>query len=104
MPAFSLDTEQTTWCAELRTLAAEHLKPLAERGEPGRVNRPLVAALGDLGLLSRLFEAGALDLCLLRESLARVCTEAETALALQGLGTHPVAAFGTPAQRARWLP
>ncbi|MFC8176065.1 acyl-CoA dehydrogenase family protein [Streptomyces sp. NPDC057325] len=104
MPAFSLEPEQTTWCAELRALAAEHLRPLAERGEPGRVNRPLVAALGELGLLSRLFGAGALDLCLLRESLARVCTEAETALALQGLGTHPVAAFGTPAQRARWLP
>ncbi|MFE7601219.1 acyl-CoA dehydrogenase family protein [Streptomyces sp. NPDC057494] len=104
MPAFSLDPAQTTWCAELSALAAERLKPLADRGEPGRVNRPLVAALGDLGLLARLFGAGALDLCLLRESLARTCTEAETALALQGLGTHPVAAFGTPAQRARWLP
>ncbi len=104
MPAFSLDPEQITWCAELRALAAERLKPLAEKGEPGRVNRPLVAALGELGLLARLFDAGALDLCLLRESLAQVCTEAETALALQGLGTHPVAAFGSPAQRARWLP
>ncbi|MFD3723923.1 acyl-CoA dehydrogenase family protein [Streptomyces sp. NPDC058671] len=104
MPAFSLDTAQTTWCAELRALAAERLRPLAEKGEPGRVNRPLVAALGELGLLSRLFDAGALDLCLLRESLARTCTEAETALALQGLGAHPVAAYGTPAQRARWLP
>ncbi|MGW8361156.1 acyl-CoA dehydrogenase family protein, partial [Streptomyces wedmorensis] len=104
MPAFSLEPEQTTWCAELRTLAAERLKPLAEKGEPGRVNRPLVAALGDLGLLARLFDAGALELCLLRESLARTCTEAETALALQGLGGHPVAAFGTPAQRDRWLP
>ncbi|WP_078945953.1 acyl-CoA dehydrogenase family protein [Streptomyces exfoliatus] len=104
MTAFSLDPEQITWCAELRALAAERLKPLAEKGEPGRVNRPLVAALGELGLLARLFDAGALDLCLMRESLAQVCTEAETALALQGLGTHPVAAFGSPAQRARWLP
>ncbi|GAA2815593.1 acyl-CoA dehydrogenase family protein [Streptomyces showdoensis] len=104
MPAFSLDPEQTTWCARLRTLAAERLRPLADRGEPGRVNRPLVAALGELGLLARLFDSGALDLCLMRESLAQVCTEAETALALQGLGAHPVAAFGSPAQRARWLP
>ncbi|MEV7279205.1 acyl-CoA dehydrogenase family protein [Streptomyces sp. NPDC093111] len=104
MPAFSLDPEQTTWCARLRTLAAERLVPLAEKGEPGRVNRPLVAALGELGLLARLFDSGALDLCLMRESLAQVCTEAETALALQGLGAHPVAAFGTPEQRERWLP
>ncbi|MER8043740.1 acyl-CoA dehydrogenase family protein [Streptomyces sp. NPDC094032] len=104
MPAFSLDPEQTTWCARLRTLAAERLRPLADQGEPGRVNRPLVAALGELGLLARLFDSGALDLCLMRESLAQVCTEAETALALQGLGAHPVAAFGTPDQRRRWLP
>ncbi|MET8244105.1 acyl-CoA dehydrogenase [Streptomyces sp. NPDC005202] len=104
MPAFSLETEQTAWCAELRTLAADHLRPLAEKGEPGRVNRPLVAELGRLGLLERLFTSGALDLCLMRESLARACTEAETALALQGLGAHPVHAHGTPAQRDRWLP
>lgn len=104
MPAFSLDPERTAWCAELRALAAERLRPLAGKGEPGHVNRPLVAELGRLGLLDRLFASGALDLCLMRESLARTCTEAETALALQGLGAHPVHAHGTPAHRARWLP
>ncbi|WP_328878608.1 acyl-CoA dehydrogenase family protein [Streptomyces sp. NBC_00299] len=104
MPAFSLDPAQTAWCAELRTLADDRLRPLAEKGEPGHVNRPLVAELGQLGLLRRLFTAGAVDLCLMRESLAYACTEAETALALQGLGAHPVHAHGTPAQRERWLP
>jgi acyl-CoA dehydrogenase len=104
MPAFSLEPSQTARCAELRTLAAERLRPLAEKGEPGRVNRPLVAELGRLGLLERLFTSGALDLCLMRESLAYACTEAETALALQGLGAHPVHAYGTPSQRERWLP
>ncbi|MGW4594099.1 acyl-CoA dehydrogenase family protein [Streptomyces sp. NPDC004457] len=104
MSAFSLGPEQTAWCAELRELAAERLRPLADRGEPGRVNRPLLAELGRLGLLARLFRSGALDLCLMRESLAQACTEAETALALQGLGAHPVHAHGTPAQRERWLP
>ncbi|WP_180685674.1 acyl-CoA dehydrogenase family protein [Streptomyces gossypiisoli] len=104
MPAFSLEPEQAAWCAELRTLAAERLRPLAEKGEPGHVNRPLVAELGRLGLLDRLFTSGALDLCLMRESLAYACTEAETALALQGLGAHPVHAHGTPEQRDRWLP
>ncbi|MGW9400883.1 acyl-CoA dehydrogenase family protein [Streptomyces sp. NPDC055642] len=104
MTAFSLEPEQLAWCAELRTLAARRLRPLAEKGEPGRVNRALVAELGTAGLLSRLFTSGALDLCLMRESLAHACTEAETALALQGLGAHPVHAHGTPAQRARWIP
>ncbi|WP_055622014.1 acyl-CoA dehydrogenase family protein [Streptomyces sp. JHA19] len=104
MPAFSLDPPQSAWCAELRALAAERLRPLAEKGEPGHVNRALVAELGQLGLLERLFTSGAVDLCLMRESLAHACTEAETALALQGLGAHPVHAHGTPAQRERWLP
>ncbi|MGA5204021.1 acyl-CoA dehydrogenase family protein [Streptomyces variegatus] len=104
MTAFSLEPEQLSWCAELRTLAAERLRPLADKGEPGHVNRPLVAELGGLGLLGRLFTSGALDLCLMRESLAYACTEAETALALQGLGAHPVHTHGTRAQRTRWLP
>lgn len=104
MPAFSLDPSQTAWCAELRDLAAERLRPLADKGEEGHVNRPLVAELGRLGLLERLFTSGAFDLCLMRESLAYACTEAETALALQGLGAHPVHAHGTRAQRERWLP
>lgn len=107
-PSFALDPEQRAWCAELRALAARRLRPLAAAGEPGRVNRPLVAALGELGLLARLFPADrpvrAMDLCLLRESLAMECTEAETALALQGLGAAPLARYGSGAQRSRWLP
>ncbi|MEU7134136.1 acyl-CoA dehydrogenase family protein [Streptomyces sp. NPDC046261] len=110
---FTLDGEQRKWCAELRALAARELRPLAREGAPGRVDRPLVQALGELGLLARVLpyqgpEDGgrvrALDLCLLRESLAQECTEAETALALQGLGAYPVLRYGTGPQRARWLP
>ncbi|GAA0467949.1 acyl-CoA dehydrogenase family protein [Streptomyces stramineus] len=105
---FALDGAQHAWCTELRTLTARHLRPLAARGEPGRLNRPLVRVLGELGLLSVLLPATgtvrAMDLCLLRESLARECTDAETALALQGLGAWPVARYGTPEQRSRWLP
>ena len=105
MPAFSLDPAQTAWCEELRALAAERLRPLAEKGEPGPVNRPLrrrTRRTGPAG--AGCSRSGALDLCLLRESLAHGCTEAETALALQGLGTYPVVQAGTAAQRERWLP
>ncbi|MQY12800.1 Acyl-CoA dehydrogenase [Streptomyces sp. RB5] len=107
--AYELAPEEQRWCAELRALAAGPLRTLADAGPPGEVNRPLVAALGELGLLERVFPSDgpavrALDLCLLRESLARACTEAETALALQGLGACPVAQAGTEEQRARWLP
>ncbi|WP_051782231.1 MULTISPECIES: acyl-CoA dehydrogenase family protein [unclassified Streptomyces] len=104
MTGFALGVDQEEWCGQLRALAAERLRPLAEKGEPGRVNRPLLAALGELGLLERVFASGALELCLLRESLAYGCTEAETALALQGLGAYPVLRSGNEEQRERWLP
>ncbi|WP_046779560.1 acyl-CoA dehydrogenase family protein [Streptomyces yangpuensis] len=104
MTGFALGADQEEWCGRLRALAAQRLRPLAEKGEPGRVNRPLLAALGELGLLERVFASGALELCLLRESLAYGCTEAETALALQGLGAYPVLRAGSEAQRERWLP
>ncbi|WP_432037508.1 acyl-CoA dehydrogenase family protein [Streptomyces cucumeris] len=108
MSSFALDPERRHWCARLRVLARDRLRPLAEGGVPGRLNRPLTAALGEYGLLRRLFPAGApvraLDLCLLRESLAMECTEAETALALQGLGAYPIVLSGTEKQYARWMP
>ena len=98
----------------IRALARTELRPLVEAGEPGRVNRPLVRAMGTAGLLARLFpgvadgrptgEAGAVDLCLLRENLARVSTEAETALALQGLGGYPILQSGRPELVERWIP
>ncbi|MFD9722934.1 acyl-CoA dehydrogenase family protein [Streptomyces sp. NPDC059072] len=104
MNGFALGADQEEWCGRLRALSTDRLRPLAEKGEPGRVNRPLLAALGELGLLERVFTAGALELCLLRESLAYGCTEAETALALQGLGAYPVLRAGGDEQRERWLP
>ena len=103
-PMFALDPERAGWAAEVRRTARETLRPLADAGEPGQVNRPLLAALADAGLLARALPAGrasALDLCVLRESLARECTEAETARALQGLGAHPLRT--APALAARWL-
>ena len=108
MPSFALDPEQRRWCARLRALARDRLRPLADAGTPGRINRPLTACLGELGLLERLFpEDGpvrALDLCLLRESLAMECTEAETALALQGLGAYPIVLSGGEKLYERWMP
>ncbi|MFZ0090782.1 MAG: acyl-CoA dehydrogenase family protein, partial [Solirubrobacteraceae bacterium] len=76
-------------------------------GEPGRVDRSLVRALAEHGLLGRLFargEVSALELCLIREALARGCTEAETAFALQGLGAYPIFQAGSPALTEEWIP
>jgi acyl-CoA dehydrogenase len=44
------------------------------------------------------------SLCLLRETLARRNGLADFAFAMQGLGSGPISLFGTPAQRAAYLP
>jgi hypothetical protein len=77
--AFALTGEQHALARRVRTIAGQELRPLAAAGAPGPVNRELIKALGQLGLLSRLFpgfaeggssrEAAATDLCILRESL-----------------------------------
>ncbi len=43
-------------------------------------------------------------LCLLRETIAGVPPEAETALALQGLGSYPILQSGSPETVERWIP
>jgi acyl-CoA dehydrogenase len=131
MTAFALTEQQRAFAAQVRVIAAEQLRPIAEAGPPGRVNRELIKAMGQLGLLARLFPPGgrggpggkvspqdrdpggssppeytvsATDLCLLRESLATQSTEAETALALQGLGAYPILQSGHEDTIRRWLP
>lgn len=91
-----------------RALAAETLKPIADAGTPGEVNRPLVRALAEHGLLEALFapegDVSSIALCLIREALARHSTDAETAFALQGLGACPIVQAGTPQTKAQWIP
>ncbi len=80
---------------------------VADRGEAGRVNRDLVHAIAGHGLFDRLFgDDGitATDLCAMRQGLARVCTEAETALAVQGLGAIPIHLNGSPKTRDTLMP
>lgn len=82
------------------------LLPLAEAHTPGRVNRDLVGALGAAGMFERIFRddgVTATELCLIRQGLARVCPEAETAFAVQGLGGAPILLSGTDTIRDRWI-
>jgi acyl-CoA dehydrogenase len=114
MARFGLSSQQQEYVDHVRGLARTELVDV----DPveGRVNRPLLRTLGRLGLLRGLFggdpgtpvaaggDAAALQLCLLRETLATVSTEAETALALQGLGSYPILQSGNAAAVERWLP
>ena len=108
--AFGLTAAQAEYAAWVRSVAASlaGIEPVH-----GAVNRPLVEALGRTGLLRGLFggapgepprDAAAMQLCLLREMLATTNTEAETALALQGLGAYPILQSGNDVTRDRWIP
>jgi alkylation response protein AidB-like acyl-CoA dehydrogenase len=103
-----LSPEQRQLLTLCEKVARDDLAPIAAAGEPGRVNRPLLLALAASGLLPRLFgrgrEISAVELCLIREGLARFSTDAETAFALQGLGAHPILAAGRDEVVGAWVP
>ena len=71
--------------------------------------RTILKALAEGGWLRNAVPdaAGKLDvrtLCLTRETLARRSGLADFVFAMQGLGSGPISLFGTPDQKARWLP
>jgi acyl-CoA dehydrogenase len=120
MAQYGLSPAQQEFVEHVRGVAETELSAFAgERhgaSREGRVDRALLLRLGATGLLRGLFggaadepvtaasDAAALQLCLLRETLARISTAAETALALQGLGSYPILQSGRPEAVQRWLP
>lgn len=110
--SFALTPAQEAYAERVRGLARAELSG-EHKGDPGRVDRDLLSTLGRLGLLRGLFggepdeeprDAAAMQLCLLRETIASVNTHAETALALQGLGSYPILQAGSSTVIERWLP
>ncbi|UYM06511.1 acyl-CoA dehydrogenase family protein [Solicola gregarius] len=110
--SFALTPTQRAYVERVRALAQTDLSG-GPQGDSDRVDRELLGTLGRLGLLRGLFggepdepprDAAAMQLCLLRETIATVNTHAETALALQGLGSYPILQAGAPAAVERWMP
>jgi acyl-CoA dehydrogenase len=108
-----LDSEQRELLESTAATARDRMTPIAHAGEDGALNRPLVRELGAAGLLDRLYrheggewrpDVGAMELCLIREGLARHCTEAETAFAVQGLGSFPLLQSGLRDVIDTWVP
>ena len=103
-----LSVPQRELLVRSEVIALDILAPLARSGAPGHVNRPLVAELSTSGLVPRVLGSGrdlsVLDLCLIREGLARFSTEAEIAFALQGLGSHPILSAGRAEVADVWMP
>jgi alkylation response protein AidB-like acyl-CoA dehydrogenase len=94
------------------TTIARKLAAAAASGAEGRVNRRLIGGLAEEGLLPRLFprraggtrdeEVSAVDLCAVREALARESTVTENAIAIQTLGAYPIVLAGSDEQAGRY--
>ena len=111
---FALTDRQRRLLEGTRRLGADVLAPIAERAVPGRVDRELLKALAEHGILPSLFperfggtaprDVSAFDLCLYREALAQGSVEAETALAMQGLGGYPILQSARRDLARKWVP
>jgi acyl-CoA dehydrogenase len=88
--------------------AGRHLPGLIDHQDVDASCRRLVTALGEAGFLDHAVpgEEARHDLraiCIARETLAARDGLADFAFAMQGLGSGPVALFGTAEQKRRWL-
>ncbi|MBV8527063.1 MAG: acyl-CoA dehydrogenase, partial [Candidatus Dormibacteraeota bacterium] len=103
-----LTQQQLDLLSSCEALARDVLAPVSRAGLPGHVNRPLVVALGEHELLVRVLrprgDMPAVELCLIREGLARHSPESETAFAVQCLGAYPLLAAARPEFSSIWMP
>jgi short/branched chain acyl-CoA dehydrogenase len=113
MVDFRLSAEQEALVASVREFAREQVAPvIAEHYEKKSFPYDVVRQMGKMGLFGLPFaeEHGGMGgdyftLCLALEELARV--DSSVAITLEAgvsLGAMPIYRFGTPAQKAEWLP
>jgi acyl-CoA dehydrogenase len=110
--SFALTEEQSELRALARTFAEREIRPheaecdaemrhpaelIAQAHELGLMNVHVPAEYGGLGL-------SAFDGMLAGEELYRGCSGIGTSITANGLGGSPVILFGSPEQKARWLP
>ena len=113
MVDFRLDEEQEALRASVRDFAREQVAPvIADHYEHKTFPYDLVRQMGKMGLFGLPFaeERGGMGgdyftLCIALEELARVDSSlAVTLEAGVSLGISPIYRFGTPEQKAEWLP
>ena len=109
---FAFTPEQQALKDSTRRLAGERIAPIAEEAdESGTVHRGLMAILAESELLRYTVpeDYGGLgvkvmNLCIIREELARVSAQADTNFIMQGLGSYPITLGGSHEQKERYLP
>ena len=102
------DSEHTAWADDLSAWANRELPALVDHEDVDGSCRRLVRALGEGGWLSATVPGDTgydvRSLCLARETLAYRDGLADFAFAMQGLGSGPIAMFGSDELKRRHLP
>lgn len=99
------DASHREWAVRVEAVASDLS---VDHRDTDAACQALVRTLGEAGVLQPTSsDDGQFDLrklCLAREILARYDGLADFAFAMQGLGTGAITLFGTPKQKASWLP
>lgn len=109
---FNFTPEEQELQQRVRRLAEERIAPIAAVvDESDRVSPELMRILSEASLLRYCvpeeyggYGIKVVRLCIIREELARVSSQADTNFIMQGLGSYPITLGGTPEQKARYLP
>jgi acyl-CoA dehydrogenase len=105
-----LEDRHRTLAEKVRAFGESHLRAFGEdESRPAERTREVAGRLGEAGVLGFAVAPphGLMDLrslVVVREALAYFSSLADTAFAMQGLGSYPISLAGTGVQRSRWLP
>jgi acyl-CoA dehydrogenase len=109
-PDAYLDDRHLVLADRARAFGEQHLRAGAhDESQPAARTREIAAGLAGAGLLASAVAPphGAMDLrslVAIREQLAYFSSLADTAFAMQGMGSYAVSRVGSDAQKNRWLP
>jgi acyl-CoA dehydrogenase len=109
-PDAFLEDRHLALAERARAFGEHRLRALAhDESQPEARTREIAGALGSAGLLASAVPPphGSMDvrsLVVIREQLAYFSSLADTAFAMQGLGSYALSRAGTDSQKNRWLP
>lgn len=111
MMDFNLSEELIRLKDKFRIFSETKLRPIFEQyGESSEVPHQMVRAMAQEGIFRYLipeeyggFGIKAINICLIREELAKVYVHADVTFAMQGLGSYPIVTSGSERQKERYL-
>jgi acyl-CoA dehydrogenase len=109
---FNFSAQEQQLADTVKGIADERLAPIADEADESNIVSPeVVRILAEEGIFGYVVppEHGGrgikvVNLCIIREGLAMVCSQADTNFAMQGLGSYPITLGGTDEQKRRYLP